>query len=498
MYKIFANGELIYDSTSEDFKIGKGEVTREVDKSGSFVFSVYPEHPFYDKFVKLKTVIMVTKFEKIIFRGRILNDVTDYHNNKVLTCEGELGFLQDSIVRPFTFTGTVEEFFKKWIEQHNSQVDDFKKFKIGKVTVTDSNNNVPRYSDVYQTTFESMSDRLIESELGGHFFITHGEDGKEEIPTLNYLADFEHVSEQIIEFGENLKNYTKTVKAEDIATAIIPLGATVEDNSDSESDSEDNEDPEEDKTDTEENGEKPKLTIASVNGGKDYVYSKEAVELYGWIFKVVEWSEVGDPNTLKKNAEEYLDDAIMQSITLELNAIDLHLLDRNIESFSVCDYVRVLSAPHKLDALLLCNKQTFNLLNPANDGIVLGQTYNYFTRNNNKLSHSVGNITTKIENQITSINQTINTISVQVIESQNVDLKPNIYQVFGEVDSLHVNLVPTDNNLINEYCFEFIPTENFTELTITPAIRWANAPQYPAGKTCQVSIVRDVGVFVCA
>lgn len=484
MYKIYADDELIYDATSEDFKIGKGEVTREVDKSGSFVFSVYPDHPFYDKFVKLKTVIKVTKFEKIIFRGRILNDVTDYHNNKVLTCEGELGFLQDSIVRPFTFTGTLEAFFKKCIEQHNNQVqEDFKKFKVGKVTVIDPNNNVSRYSDVYQTTFESMTERLTGSTLGGHFYITHGDDGKEDIPTLNYLADFETIAEQIIEFGENLKDYTKTIKAENIATAIIPLGATVET---------------ETASDTEESGEKPKLTIASVNGGVDYVYSKEAVELYGWIFKTVDFSEITDPNTLKKNAEEYLNDAINQSITLELNAIDLHLLDRSIVSYNVCDYVRVLSAPHKLDALLLCNKQTFNLLNPGNDSIILGQTYDYFTRNNNKLSNSVGSITQKIETQITNINNTINTISIQVIESKNVDLEPNIYQVFGEVDSLQVNLVPANNNLINEYCFEFIPTENFTELTITPAVKWANAPQYPAGKTCQVSIVRDVGVFVCA
>ena len=115
MYKIYADDTLIYDSTLEDYKIGKGQITLETNKSGSFVFSIYPDHFYYDNFIRLKTVITVYKSGKIVFRGRILNDVTDYWNNKTITCEGELGFLQDSIIRPFSFTGTPESLFKKFI-----------------------------------------------------------------------------------------------------------------------------------------------------------------------------------------------------------------------------------------------------------------------------------------------------------------------------------------------------------------------------------------------
>ena len=42
MYKIFADDTLIYDSTIDDYKIAKGEITLETNKSGSFVFSLYP------------------------------------------------------------------------------------------------------------------------------------------------------------------------------------------------------------------------------------------------------------------------------------------------------------------------------------------------------------------------------------------------------------------------------------------------------------------------
>lgn len=84
------------------------------------------------------------------------------------------------------------------------------------------------------------------------------------------------------------------------------------------------------------------------------------------------------------------------------------------------------------------------------------------------------------------------------IQDGGVDLQPERYYTFGEVDSLSVNLVEVDDGKVHEHCFEFIPTEDFDGLTITPEPKWANEPQYPAGKTCQVSILRGIGVMVCA
>lgn len=389
MYKIYADETLIYDSTIEDYKIIKGSITLETNKSGSFVFSIYPDHFYYDKFVRLKTVITVYKSNKIVFRGRILNDTTDYWNNKSITCEGELGFLQDSIIRPFSFSGTPEQLFKKFIEEHNSQVDDFKKFKIGRVTVVDPNNYIGRSNSEYETALSNLNSRLIEDSLGGYFYITHGKDGTETIPTINYLADFTKVSTQKIEFGANLKDYVKTVKAEDIATAIIPLGCEIDDGDD--------------------NTENKRLTIASVNGGKDYVYSENGVALRGWIFKPVVWEDVTDANTLKTKAEAYVESSINQNVTIELTAIDLHLIDPNIESLNVCEYIQVFSVPHNFDSTLLCNKQTIDLLKPDNDTYTLGYTYSTFTESNSKIASSVSRVI-NIQNTVNSMSNRLTVI----------------------------------------------------------------------------------------
>jgi hypothetical protein len=366
MYKIYADDTLIYDSTVDEYKIAKGSISLEVNKSGSFTFSIYPDHFYYNHFVKLKTVITVYKSNRIIFRGRILNDVTDYRNNKVITCEGEMGFLQDSIIRPFSFSGNPADLFFKFIEEHNSQVDEFKKFKIGVVTVVDPNGYIARSNAGYETALSNLNGRLIEDSLGGYIVITHGDDGTDPIPTINYLADFTKLSTQKIEFGANLKDYTKTVNADNIATAIIPLGATIDDG-DSET-------------------EDPRLTIKSVNNGKDYVYDVSAVAMYGWIFKAVEWDDVTTPEALKSKGEAYLTEAINQNITIELNAIDLHLLDRSIESFKIGDYIQVTSEPHNFNAALLCKKQTIDLLKPDNDNITLGYTYSSFTEITNRIN----------------------------------------------------------------------------------------------------------------
>lgn len=393
MYKIYANNDLIYDSMLEDYKIGKGSVTLETNKSGSFIFSIYPDHFYYDSFVRLKTIITVYKSNRIIFRGRILNDVTDYWNNKVITCEGELGFLQDSIIRPFSFNGTPEELFIKFIDEHNSQVEEIKKFKIGTISVVDSNDYIARSNSNYESTISNLNSRLIEDSLGGYFYITHGEDGTDQVPTIHYLADFNKVSSQKIEFGSNLKNYTKTVKADDIATAIIPLGCEVDD-----------------EDDTTENA---RLTIKSLTNGKDYVYSETGVALYGWITKVITWNDVTIAENLKAKAEEYLDNIVKQTVTIELNAIDLHLLDHSIESFNICDYIHVISKPHNFDAILLCNKQTLDLLKPENDSIVLGYTYSTFTEINGKMSSKVSGFTNiqstvkRISNRLSSIDETV-------------------------------------------------------------------------------------------
>ena len=93
------------------------------------------------------------------------------------------------------------EFFLNWlIENHNSQVQDFQKFKLGNVTVSDPNNYITRSEENYPNTWEVLKSKLFDSALGGFLCIRYEEDGN----YIDYLSEFTLTNTQGIEFGENL------------------------------------------------------------------------------------------------------------------------------------------------------------------------------------------------------------------------------------------------------------------------------------------------------
>lgn len=77
-------------------------------------------------------------------------------------------------------------------------------------------------------------------------------------------------------------------------------------------------------------------------------------------------------------------------------------------------------------------------------------------------------------------------------------LSPETFYLFGEVDTLTLELDEPDDDLAHEFCFEFIPSESFSGMYITPEPNWVTAPSIKIGKTYQVSILRGIGVIIGA
>lgn len=78
------------------------------------------------------------------------------------------------------------------------------------------------------------------------------------------------------------------------------------------------------------------------------------------------------------------------------------------------------------------------------------------------------------------------------------ELQPDKYYIFGETTGLSLTLAEADDGRAHEYCFEFIPANGFTGLTISPAVSWATPCVFTIGDIHQVSILRGVGVMVRA
>jgi len=351
----------LLDTNLDSYKIVNPKCTQEVNKVGSFNFTIYPTHPHFDFIHKMKSIITIYEdgISEPLFRGRVYDEKEGFYNEKQVSCEGELAFLNDSLQRPWSFTGTPEELFRQFIANHNAQVDASRQFTVGKVTVTDPNDYITRSDSECKNTWKCIDDKLIKT-LGGYLWTRH-EDG---INYIDYLEDFTVISNQPIQFGKNLLDLSKQTKADGFYTTIVPYGAKLKD---------------EEGNDTDE-----RLTIVDVNNGVDYVYNTDGVAAHGYIYTTNIWDDVTEPNNLKRKAQEYIDNMAQFTASISVTAADLAgaTIDGkpvNVNSFRIGRYVNVETKPHGLDGNFIVSKLTRELLKPEATKLVMGATYKSLT-----------------------------------------------------------------------------------------------------------------------
>ena len=402
MYQISCDGFILHDvRLDKKYRVIDPCCELEVNTAGKLSFKIPPSHPYYDKINKLSSVITLTQDSEWIFSGRVLNDETDFRNIKTVEVEGELSYLVDSNQRTAEYHDiSVANYFSTIVEKHNAMVEEKKRFKVGLVTVTDPNDSLYRLSN-YENTFTTIKEKLID-KLGGYVRIRHTSEGK----VIDYISDYENINNQEINFGKNLLDLTKYVQGEDIATAIIPLGARIEQSEEGESSEGESEE---------------RLTIKSVNNGIDYVYDEEAVALYGWIFDTVTWDDVTVAGNLLTKAQQELALRRLLSIRLELNAIDLHLLDVNIERIKLGDKIKVISEPHGVNSYMTVSSMVINIEDPAQNSICLGYSVTSLTdiTNNDGIKNKVEEafVDYGIVSDISSIKQELKTAYSEISRS---------------------------------------------------------------------------------
>ena len=349
IYKILCDGNLIYDSRDEEKLIVNPMLELEVNKAGSLSFIILPGSEHKDLIKRMKSTITVLRDTEIIFTGRVTEIQDDFYNRRSVYCEGALAFFNDSIQPLSEYHGiTVRGYLEKLVQVHNSQVEENRQFTVGVVTARDANDSLYRFTNYNDTITEIKEDLL--NDLGGYLFVRN-EGGK---LYIDYLEDYLYVSDQKIEFGENLLDFTRGFNATDLATRIIPLGAVLD-------------------------GEsadviKKRLTIEAVNNGKNYVESSDAIKSFGIITKKVTWDDVTTESALLSKGKKYLQEAQFDNMTIECQAIDLHYADEEIPAFTVGQYVRVVSSPHGLDKRFPVSVLRLSLDNVADNTITLGTT----------------------------------------------------------------------------------------------------------------------------
>lgn len=345
---IIKNGDRqIYHPKNPNLQLISPKLTLEDNAAGSLTFKIYNTNMNYDTIRKLKPVIAVVRNGETIFKGRVISDKKDFYNGKVVEAEGKLAFFNDSYMEPFSFKGSPAELFKMIVENHNSQVMEWQQFKVGIVTATDPNDYIVRSSENIINSWDALKNKCFKSSLGGHIRIRYEDDGD----YIDWLADYEVVSKQSIEFAKNMIDMSSEVDATETYTAIRPIGAEVDGK---------------------------KIDISSVNDGKNYLINEEKAEEYGIIYASETestWDDVTLPeNLLKKAKEKLFSSLITLKETYEIKAVDLNLTDETIEALNICEYVPVISRPHGINGNFLLSKAEISITEPQNSMFYLGSS----------------------------------------------------------------------------------------------------------------------------
>ena len=328
-------------------------------------------------------------------------------------------------VRPYSFAGTPEQLFAQLIEEHNSQVAEDRRFKVGLVTVTDPNNYIARANSNYPNTLDELMDKLVDP-LGGYIVFTTGESGDR---VINWLQYYPSRPVQSIDFGENLLDYSNVRSAEQIATALIPLGAKLPATGEIE----------------------PRLTIETVNDGKDYIYDEDAVRRYGWIYTTRVWDDVTVPENLLTKGRAALAEMVMPTESIELSALDMSALNADISAFRLGDIVPVRSDPHNLNSAYLLSKQTIDVLRPETNSITLGysgQRLTSTTLTTAKLGSQVTDLATGRDRDRQSIVTLANSVTeIRDIQEQDAEV------IGGALDDLSTDLSALNDKVDNMYLY---------------------------------------------
>lgn len=335
-------------------RISGGKIVKAVNAVDSFTFTIYPDNAGYDKLKPLTTSITVTDDStgKDVFIGRVLKcpDSMDEQGLicKSVTCEGRLGWLYDS-VQPYAeykMVG-VRTVLASFISKHNAQVGDDKHISVGQVTVTAENNYT--YSVNWVSTMDAISEQLV-GKFGGEIQL-RDQDGK---VYIDYLEHIGHGTDTRIELAVNLKTISREVDETSVITRLYPLGAKL--------------------TDSEK-----RLTIGTVNGGKDYIEDSALVAKYGVISGTQTWDDVTQASILKTKATAYLKNANKAKKQYKITAVDLSTIDMNFERFELGCWYRVVNPLMGIDEDLRIIGITINLDNPEQSELTFGDKFETMT-----------------------------------------------------------------------------------------------------------------------
>lgn len=358
LYSVKLDGISIM-SPSEDMGLLSAKLDLELNSAGSFSFKMPPTHRYYNYPKVMLSIVEVYEGDRIIWFGRVNGIKTNWNNEKEISCEGALAFLNDSIqewnIWPTVGTTcSAKQFFDSLITRHNecgylSSTD----LAFNRVEIADEFDAIDVTKEVdYCTTFNAIQEQCVGC-YGGYIFVERMYQDGNPINTIKWIIEMENAS-QPIQFGLNLLDLNSDISVSEIVTAVLPVG---------------------------DDGNGNKIFITSVNPtGEKYIIDNDAAEKYGTVMQMVTFDDCHNTQDLYDTAVKWLASKQLnfEGLVISLSVAELKYMDSDYDAFRVGQLVHVKSLPHKmavtdditqstviLDEDLMISKVSYDLLGAA-------------------------------------------------------------------------------------------------------------------------------------
>lgn len=417
------NGAVVDTIHGATQKLKAGKVVKAINAIDSFTFTMLPSNIGFNLIHDFTTLVRVYNDRKnrYEFQGRVLCSSPSMTDSGLITrdvtCESFFGFLCDSMQayvaeRNWTRRGLLQHI----IDRHNAQLEGYKHFTLGEVDNPDDNVYVGIQR---KNSWETIKEKLLDKEGGEiRFRVVDGE------LFIDYLEQIGTVKTTPIALSHNMKAITKESDPSAYVTRLIPLGCKLKDASGNESED--------------------RLTIASVNDGKEYIDDEEAIAAYGLHVGVVEWDDVTEPSILLRKGREWLVNNNKVQVKYAITALDLSLLGLDIHDFDVHNIHPIKNALLGIDDTARIIKKNLDICEEVKSTIEVGDNFKTLSEIQRE--------------QAGKIEQTVNTVTkIEADYVTNQTLKK-------EVDSTKSSLIQqTEDAVMLKVSEEYVERTEFDE-----------------------------------
>jgi hypothetical protein len=371
---------LTYDGRALHDPLGGGdavvtgaELTEEANRAPQLKVVVPRTNPLHGSFLARSPAHEVRAYDgrEEVFRGRISKVEEDADGSETLTCEGQLAYLNDTILPSYgtyddgsgweVAPGNARELLLWYLSVHDRQCDGTQYVWPGEIQLDTT--PITRSSTQHPSVGAEMLDKLM-GEGYGYATCTTAPDGRR---MLNVYEDGLGDCEQTVEFGSNLLDYASTSDASKVVTAIRPRGRRTVTTTENGKQKESTED-----FDLSGWGDGALGTAYHVSGG--VVYSDAGVAAHGAVMAERSYDGPSDQASLAQAAAADLSSSATVVDSVEVSAVDLSCIDPTVGPIRLLGWVSVRSEPLGVDQRMMCVKVKADLLDPSATRYTLGST----------------------------------------------------------------------------------------------------------------------------